>query len=68
MGSEFVFVPSAPGAGEDEGWLLGFVYDGPSDTSELLILDAHDFGSDPVATVRLPRRVPVGFHGNWIPD
>jgi agmatinase len=34
----------------------------------LLILDAHDFGADPVATVKLPRRVPAGFHGNWIPD
>jgi carotenoid cleavage oxygenase len=68
VGSEFVFVPSADDAGEDEGWLMGYVYDGATDRSELLILDAHDFGADPVATVKLPRRVPAGFHGNWIPD
>jgi len=68
VGSEFVFVPAAPDAGEDEGWLMGYVYDGSTDSSDLVILDAHDFGSDPVATVKVPRRVPAGFHGNWIPD
>ena len=68
VGSEFVFVPSGPDAGEDEGWLMGYVYDHATDTSDLVVLDAHDFGSDPVATVKLPRRVPAGFHGNWVPD
>jgi carotenoid cleavage dioxygenase len=65
---EFVFVPSGEAAGEDEGWLMGYVYDAATNTSDLVILDAHDFGADPVATVHLPRRVPAGFHGNWIPD
>jgi carotenoid cleavage oxygenase len=66
--SEFVFVPAGPSAGEDEGWLLGYVYDAPRGASDLVILDAHDFGSEPVARVHLPVRVPQGFHGNWIPD
>jgi carotenoid cleavage dioxygenase len=65
---EFVFVPAADDAGEDEGWLLGYVYDAATDKSDLVVLDAHDFGSDPVAVVHLPVRVPAGFHGNWIPD
>jgi carotenoid cleavage oxygenase len=68
VGSEFVFVPASAEAAEDEGWLMGYVYDRATDTSDLVILDAHDFGSEPVATVRLPRRVPAGFHGNWVPD
>ena len=68
IGSEFVFVRAAEDAGEDEGWLLGYVYDGARGASDLLILDAHDFGADPVATVHLPARVPQGFHGNWVPD
>jgi carotenoid cleavage oxygenase len=68
IGGEFVFVPAADDAGEDEGWLLGYVYDSATDKSELVVLDAHDFGSDPVARVKLPTRVPAGFHGNWIPD
>lgn len=63
---EFVFVPAHAEAGEDEGWLIGFVIDEPTDTTELAILDAGKFESAPVATVRLPHRVPPGFHGNWI--
>ena len=27
IGGEFVFVPDSPGAGEGEGWLLGYVVD-----------------------------------------
>jgi carotenoid cleavage dioxygenase len=68
IGGEFVFVPAADGADEDEGWLLGYVYDSATDKSELMVLDAHDFSADPVARVMLPARVPAGFHGNWIPD
>lgn len=63
---EFVFVPAHENAGEDEGWLIGFVIDEPSDTTELVILDARKFESGPVATIRLPHRIPPGFHGNWI--
>jgi carotenoid cleavage dioxygenase len=69
VAGEFVFVPADDAtSGEDEGWLISYVYDRATDTSDLVILDAHDFGSDPVAVVKLPRRVPAGFHGNWIPD
>ncbi len=62
---EFVFVPSTADAGEDEGWLLGFVIDTTNDTTEFTILDARSFEAAPVATVRLPHRIPPGFHGNW---
>ncbi|KWT58831.1 9-cis-epoxycarotenoid dioxygenase [Streptomyces albus subsp. albus] len=50
------------------GWLLSYVYNAATDTSDLVILDAEDISKDPVATVHLPRRVPHGFHGNWLPD
>ncbi len=63
---EFVFVPAHENAEEDEGWLIGFVIDEPSDTTDLVIIDAHEFEGAPVATVRLPHRIPPGFHGNWI--
>lgn len=66
--SEMVFVPAAGATGEDDGYLMGYVYDATTDRSDLVILDAHDFGAPPVATVHLPRRVPYGFHGNWVPD
>jgi carotenoid cleavage dioxygenase len=66
--AEAVFVPAQADAAEDEGWLLSFTYDPERDKSDLLILDARDITGDPVATVHLPQRVPVGFHGNWVPD
>jgi carotenoid cleavage dioxygenase-like enzyme len=34
----------------------------------VVILDVRDFAGDPVATIRLPVRVPFGFHGGWPPD
>lgn len=63
---EFVFVPAHAAAAEDEGWLIGLVVDLPAETTDLVILDARDFAGAPVAAVRLPHRVPPGFHGNWI--
>ena len=62
---EFVFVPAATDAAEDDGVLIGFVYDRTSDRSDLAVLDAGSL--DTVASVHLPARVPHGFHGNWIP-
>ena len=63
--SEFVFVPNSPDAAEDDGVLMGFVYDGDRDASDLVMLDAQTMES--VATITLPVRVPHGFHGNWLP-
>ena len=52
-------------ADESNGWYLGYVYDPARDGSDLVILDASDFGGEPVATdpaaatgsVRLPRQL-----------
>ena len=60
---------AAPGAsGEDDGWVMTFVYDPARDRSDLVLLDATDFEKEPVARIHLPARVPFGFHGSWIPD
>jgi carotenoid cleavage dioxygenase len=63
---EFVFVPVSPDAAEDEGWLIGLVVDLPNETTDLVILDAQDFEGEPQAGIRIPHRVPPGFHGNWV--
>ena len=65
---EPVFVPAADGHAEDDGWIMTYVYDEARDTSDFVVLDATAFGAPPVATVPLPQRVPVGFHGSWIAD
>ena len=62
---EFVFHPSSPDAAEDDGVLMGYVYDRAADRSELAILDAQTLQD--VASIKLPHRVPAGFHGNWVP-
>lgn len=63
---EAVFVPAVGAPDETNGYYLGYVYDSARDGSDLVILDASDFAGDPVARIKLPTRVPYGFHGNWI--
>jgi carotenoid cleavage dioxygenase len=64
--NEAFFVPGGPGEGE--GWLLTFVYDRATQQSDLVILDALNVTKGPIAEIRMPRRVPHGFHAVWIPD
>ena len=68
FGGENVVVPRAGATDEDDAWLLGFVFDESTRTSELRILDAADLRAGSVARVRLPDRVPYGFHGEWFAD
>jgi carotenoid cleavage dioxygenase len=65
---EPVFVPRDGAKAEDDGWIMSYVYDGTTDRSDVVVLDAQDFAGAPVATIHLPDRVPFGFHGNWVPD
>ncbi|MFF4546967.1 carotenoid oxygenase family protein [Streptomyces sp. NPDC001406] len=68
---EAVFVPrdpTDPKAAEDEGYAIAYVHNPDRGAADLLILAAQDFTGEPVARIRLPGRVPLGFHGSWIPD
>ncbi|MFM6754799.1 MAG: carotenoid oxygenase family protein [Dolichospermum sp.] len=65
-GGESVFVPSPNATAEDQGWLVTFVYDENSQRSELLVINAEDMTSEPIARVIISQRVPYGFHGTWI--
>jgi carotenoid cleavage dioxygenase-like enzyme len=70
FGSECVFVPKSDsaGEGEGEGWVMTYVWNAPTNTSDLVIIDAARFEGPPQAVVHLPVRVPFGFHGSWIAD
>ncbi len=63
----FVPNPSAGAAGpedsEDDGILMGYGSHRSRDEGQLLLVDAQTL--ETVATVHLPQRVPMGFHGNW---
>lgn len=67
-GGEAVFVPRPGARAEDDGWLITFVYDEGSATSELVVVNAQDVTASPVARVIMPQRVPYGFHGAWVSE
>ncbi|MEM8778815.1 MAG: carotenoid oxygenase family protein, partial [Cyanobacteria bacterium P01_G01_bin.49] len=67
-GGEAVFAPNPDLCDGDGGWLITFVHDEGSDTSELVIVDAQNITSPPVARILMPQRVPYGFHGIWLSD
>ena len=62
---EFVFVPRRADAAEGDGWLIGYVIDRATRTTDLAILDAETLAD--VARVYIPHVIPPGFHGNWMP-
>jgi len=61
-----VCVPA--GQEEDDGYVMTYVNNPDRGAADLVILSAQDFTGEPVATVHLPARVPLGFHGDWIAD
>lgn len=65
--SEPAFVPLSEDAPLNEGFVLSIVHRAATGRSELLILDAQAIDKEPLATVKLPHRIPFGFHGNWRP-
>ena len=65
---EAVFAPAAPDSAEDDGYVMAFIHNPDRGAADLVILAAQDFTAEPVARIHLPARIPLGFHGNWIPD
>jgi carotenoid cleavage dioxygenase len=63
--SEPVFAPRPGGTDEGDGWLTAVVWRAAEDRSDLVIFEARDIETGPIATAKVPRRVPFGFHGNW---
>lgn len=60
---EMSFVPNPTAAAEDDGILMGYGYHRARGEGQLVLLDAATL--EPMASVHLPQRVPLGFHGNW---
>lgn len=62
---EAMFVPDPAAGNEDDGWVLAYVFDHADNRSQLLVADATTMKE--VARVKLPKRVPHGFHGDFVP-
>ncbi|KAI3468214.1 hypothetical protein Pfo_024877 [Paulownia fortunei] len=61
------FVAKSGKAEEDDGWIITYVHNEDSNTSQVHIVDAKNFSNEPVAKITLPSRVPYGFHGAFMP-
>ena len=66
FGGEPIFAPRDSATEEDDGWVVGFVYDSNTDSGECVVIDAQNFEAGPVARIKLPQRVPYGFHAAWV--
>ncbi len=51
----------------ERGWVLTVVYDGNSNTSELVVFDSDTLDEEPVCRLGLPSVIPFSFHGKWKP-
>ena len=63
---EAPFAPKDGWQKEDDGYLVGFVWDELKQASFVAIFDAADIAQGPVARIRVPQRVPHGFHATWV--
>jgi carotenoid cleavage dioxygenase len=64
---EAVFAPKVGRDEEEAGYILTFATNLATMESTFVILDAENFAGERAAVVKLPRRVPLGLHGNWYP-
>jgi len=68
FGGEAVFVPRKNASSEDDGFLMTFVFDENTDSSDFVVYDAKTMSSEPLVKVPLPQRIPYGFHGIFVEE
>lgn len=62
---ELVFAPRIGGTGEADGYAMTLVHRANAPASELAIFAADDIAAGPIASAKIPFRVPSGFHCNY---
>ena len=65
FGSEAPFAPRIGALDEDDGYLLTYVTDLNTGTSECVIIDAKDIAAGPVCRIILPEQICAGTHSVW---
>jgi carotenoid cleavage dioxygenase len=63
--SEAPFAPRLDANDEDDGYLVSFITDENSGTSECILLDARRIEDGPVCRIALPHKLCSGTHACW---
>lgn len=63
--SESPFAPRIGAKEEDDGYLISFITDENTQTSECWIIDAKRVQDGPVARIALPHKIKSGTHSTW---
>ena len=63
--SEAPFAPRIGGVDEDDGYLVSFITDENTATSECILIDARDIEAGPVCRIALPHKISSGTHSCW---
>jgi len=64
--SEPWFAPADNPKSEDHGYVVVFMWNDKDKEQELQVFDALNISDGPVARVKMPNHVPVGFHACWM--
>ena len=64
--SEAPIVPRKGGSSEDDAYLVTFLIDENSGTSEFAILDAREVTKGPICRLALPHKISSGVHSTWV--
>ena len=64
--SEAPFAPRTNAQSEDDGYLVSFIIDENTGTSECVLIDAKKFDAGPVCRIRLPHKICSGTHSTWV--
>jgi carotenoid cleavage dioxygenase len=63
--SEAPFAPRLGARDEDDGYIVSFVTDENTATSECIVIDAKRFADGPVCRIGLPHKICSGTHAHW---
>lgn len=63
---EPAFIPRRGGTEEGDGYLIALKNHLDVLRNDVVILDARDLAKGPVAVIKLPFKLKLGLHGNWV--
>ncbi len=65
FGSKSPMAPNTNAQSEDDGYVVSFVSDMNTGSSECVVLNAKNIAAGPVARIMLPHRISSGTHACW---